>query len=153
MMLSSTPPRGREGAGTAGDPRNAAPTILIVDDDATLWAALGSVLSSYGYRVLTAASSESAYSLLGSTSVDALILDVRLPTMSGLALYLAVVSRWPALRESIAFLTADADEPDVRTWLDLHRCTVFRKPCPVGNIIAWVGTATERQNDERRASS
>jgi DNA-binding response OmpR family regulator len=134
-------------------PIAAAPTVLLVDDDATLWAALGSVLSSYGYRVRTAASAESAYALLGSTEVDALILDVRLPTMSGLALYVAIVSRWPALRNSIAFLTADADAPDVSAWLDVHRCTVFRKPCPIGGIVGWVGEVTARQDDRKRASS
>jgi DNA-binding response OmpR family regulator len=131
----------------------ATPTVLLVDDDAGLRAALGSILTSFGYHVLTAACSESAYALIGSTPVDAVLLDVRLPTMSGLALYTAIVSRWPRLHDSIAFLTAEADASDVSAWLEVHRCTVFEKPCAVADVLAWVAAATRPREDLKRASS
>jgi len=139
---------------TGGETRrvNTAPTILLVDDDAPLRVALSSVLTALGYRVLTAATSESAYSMVASSHVDAIVLDVRLPTMSGLALYTVIVNRWPQLRGSIAFLTSAADDPDVRPWLEAERCTVFRKPCPVGDVTAWVGLATRTEHRSRASS-
>jgi len=78
---------------------SAAPhTILIVDDDAVLRSSLESVLSSLGYRVLSTGSPDAAYQLLATESAIAVLLDVRLPTMSGLSLYLAMTHRWPQLQ-------------------------------------------------------
>jgi hypothetical protein len=78
------------------------PTILIVDDEAGLRRVLERFLERHGYRVLSAGTAEAAYDLLASEKADALLLDIHLPTMSGLALYLAIIHRWPAL---------DAGEP------------------------------------------
>src|SRR5207247_9053902 len=97
-------------AATMGRMRVASRTVLIVDDDASLRQALESVLVGLGYRVLTAGSPDTAYALLGSELVDAALLDVRLPTMSGLALYTAISPGWPTLAGCIAFITAAADD-------------------------------------------
>src|SRR2546422_9717730 len=93
-------------------------TVLVVDDDAVLRSSLDSVLNSLGYRVLSTGSPDAAYQLLASESAFAVLLDVRLPAMSGLSLYLAMTHRWPALRGRIALMTADADAPDLRTWTE-----------------------------------
>src|ERR1700686_4913150 len=103
-------------------------TVLIVDDDSTLRGALESVLATMGYRVRSAADPDGAYALLAADPVDAVLLDIRLPTMSGLALYLAIMHRWPALDGRIAIMTGDADAHEVRSWLEQNRCTVLRKP-------------------------
>jgi DNA-binding response OmpR family regulator len=125
-------------------------TVLVVDDDATLRGALDSVLASQGYRVLTAGEPDAAYGFLARVPVDAVLLDVRLPTMSGLALYLAIVSRWPTLTGRIAFMTADAHAPDVGPWLDRHHCTVFPKPFRFAQLAHWLD-ATLQQPDRQVA--
>ena len=113
-------------------------TILIVDDDATLRGALESVLAPLGYRVLCSGNPEGAYDLLAGEAADAVLLDVRLPTMSGLALYLAIVHRWPALEGRIAIMTGDAEAQEVRSWLEQNRCTVLRKPFNLREISVWL---------------
>jgi len=90
-------------------------TVLIVDDDAVLRGSLESVLGSLGYRVLSTGA-RTLPTLLATESAIAVLLDVRLPTMSGLSLYLAMTHRWPQLRGRVALMTADADAPDVRIW-------------------------------------
>src|SRR2546428_8796047 len=98
-------------------PMDATPrTVLIVDDDATLRGALESVFAPLGYRVLTAAEPDAAYAILASRPVDAVLLDVRLPTMSGLALNPAIVHRWPQLERRIPFMTPVPHGPAVRPW-------------------------------------
>src|SRR5207245_9081187 len=82
-------------------------TVLIVDDAAPLRRVLGRALEREGYRVLGAGSAETAYELLAAGPADAVLLDIRLPTMSGLALFLAIVNRWPALAGRIAIMTGD----------------------------------------------
>lgn len=114
------------------------PTVLVVDDEAGLRRVLERLLERQGYRVLSAGSAETAYELLASEEPDVLLLDIRLPTMSGLALYLAIVHRWPVLEGRIAIMTGDADAQEVRTWLEHHRCTVIRKPFNLNEVTAWI---------------
>lgn len=119
-------------------PSQKVPTILVVDDEAGLRRVLERILTRHGYRVLTAGSAETAYELLASEEADALLLDIHLPSMSGLALYLAIIHRWPALEGRIAIMTGDAEAEEVRTWLEHHRCTVIRKPFNLDQVTDWV---------------
>ena len=115
-------------------------TVLVVDDEAGLRRVLERVLTRHGYRVLVAGTAESAYELLTSERADALLLDIHLPTMSGLALYLAIIHRWPTLEGHIAIMTGDAEADEVRTWLEHHRCAVIRKPFNLEQVTDWVAT-------------
>ena len=124
------------------------PTVLIVDDEAPVRRVLERMLGREGYRVLSTGSAEAAYTLLDSESADALLLDIHLPTMSGLALYLVIVHRWPALEGRIAIMTGDADAAEVQSWLDHHRCMVLRKPFDLGEISAWLRTVLQVRQRE-----
>jgi DNA-binding NtrC family response regulator len=119
-------------------------TVLIVDDEAGLRRVLERYLERQGYRVLSAGTAESAYELLASEAADALLLDIHLPTMSGLALYLAIIHRWPALEGHIAIMTGDAEAAEVRSWLEHHRCAVLRKPFNLQQVAEWVTSALLR---------
>src|SRR5438128_3620170 len=123
-------------------------TVLIVDDEAGLRRVLERFLERHGYRVLSAGTAEAAYEMLATEAAQALLLDIHLPTMSGLALYLAIIHRWPALEGRIAIMTGDAEAEEVRTWLDHHRCTVIRKPFNLREVTDWL-TAVFRLADER----
>jgi DNA-binding response OmpR family regulator len=123
-------------------------TVLVVDDEAPLRRVLERSLARHGHRVIGAGSAETAYELLGSEQPDALLLDIHLPTMSGLALYLAIVHRWPMLEGRIAIMTGDAEAEDVRTWLERHHCLVIRKPFNLQEITDWL-TGVFRLAQER----
>jgi DNA-binding NtrC family response regulator len=115
-------------------------TVLIVDDEAGLRRVLERFLERHGYRVLSAGTAESAYEMLATEKADALLLDIHLPTMSGLALYLAIIHRWPLLEGHIAIMTGDAEAEEVRAWLDHHYCTVIRKPFNLKQVADWVSS-------------
>ena len=123
-------------------------TVLIVDDEAPLRRVLERSLTRGGYRVVSAASAETAYELLATAHANAVLLDIQLPTMSGLALYLAIIHRWPALEGRIAIMTGDAEADEVRSWLERHHCTVIRKPFNLHQVTDWL-TAVFRLADER----
>jgi two-component system KDP operon response regulator KdpE len=112
-------------------------TILVVEDEVALRRVLERVLARQGYRVLAAASAETAYELLASEHADAVLLDVQLPTMSGLALYLALIHRHAALVGRIAIMSGDAESEHVRAWLKQNPCTVLKKPFDLSQIIEW----------------
>lgn len=121
-------------------------TVLIVDDEAGLRRVVERFLVRHGYRVLSAGTAEAAYELLNSELADALLLDIHLPTMSGLALYLAIIHRWPALEGHIAIMTGDAEAEEVRTWLEQHRCVVIRKPFNLQQVAEWVSSVVQRND-------
>jgi signal transduction histidine kinase len=64
----------------AAQPR---PSVLAVDDSATVRDELSEQLSTQGYEVLTAASGEEAILLLGERHVDCIVLDMVMPGISG----------------------------------------------------------------------
>src|SRR5207247_2033933 len=129
-VMSGTPPH-------PPSPASRSSTILVVEDDAALRRVLERALVRQGYRVLTAASAETAYELLASEPADAVLLDVQLPTMSGLALYLALIHRHPALAGRIAIMSGDAEADNVRAWLQNNPCTVLKKPFDLRQITEW----------------
>ena len=122
--------------------------VLVVDDDAALRRVLDRALSHRGYRVLLAGAPEDAYQMLHRERPDAVLLDIQMPTMSGLALYVAIVSRWPALRGRIAIMTGDAEADEVRSWFTQHNCALLPKPFDLDAVIQWVdGVARQRQRE------
>lgn len=130
-----------------------AQTILIVEDDATLRAALESALTPLGYRVLTASEPEEVYALASRERLHAVLLDVRLRTSSGPALYLTLVHEWPRLEQRIAFMTADPDDADVRPWLELYGCTVLRKPFRLDDVVRWLDAVEVLQQHRKNTAS
>lgn len=70
-------------------------TILCVDDEPYILAALMRLLRSTGHRVLTADNGAAALAVLEQEPVDLLISDMRMPAMSGSELMQKVRTRWP----------------------------------------------------------
>src|SRR5690242_8002994 len=128
-------------------------TILVVDDEAPLRRVLERCLSREGLRVVGAGSAETAYELLATEQPDALLLDIQLPTMSGLALYLAIVHRWPALDGRIAIMTGDAEAEEVRAWLEHHQCVVIRKPFNLRQVSDWLAEVFRLGEERRRGGA
>ena len=124
-------------------------TVLVVQSDYTLRRAIESVLASSGsYRVLATGDPDVAYNILSRESIDAVLLDVDLPTMSGPALYLAMVLRWPNLRGRIAIMTDDAQTERLRGWVDLNPGTVLRKPFRFDLFSRWPESALQPKGQE-----
>lgn len=61
-------------------------SVLLVDDEAPVRESLRRFLTTVGYVVIEAADFDLAVSALASVSVDAIVLDVRLPGRSGIDL-------------------------------------------------------------------
>lgn len=84
-------------------------TLLIVDDDDQLRKSFEKLLLSEQYRVVTAASGEEAISLVRQSLPHLVIMDVRLPGMSGLETFKIIHKLHPKLQVIImtAFGTTD----------------------------------------------
>jgi FixJ family two-component response regulator len=82
--------------------------IAVVDDDESLRESLEGLLKSLGHAVAVFSSAESFLSSEALANTDCLILDVRMPGMSGPGLQRELMSR--RLRIPIIFITAHGDE-------------------------------------------
>jgi DNA-binding response OmpR family regulator len=74
--------RPRPPEASAGTP----PKILAVDDEPELLSMVEEYLVSRGYRVVTASNAQDARSILGSTKIELVLLDITLPGEDGLSL-------------------------------------------------------------------
>jgi FixJ family two-component response regulator len=70
-------------------------TLLIVDDEANILAALGRLFRRDGYALLRATHGGEALALLASHEVGVIITDQRMPDMSGVQFLAKARERWP----------------------------------------------------------
>jgi len=70
-------------------------TLLIVDDEANILAALGRLFRRDGYRLLRAESGREALALLAEHEVGVIISDQRMPGMTGVQFLSKARERWP----------------------------------------------------------
>ena len=88
--------------------------ILIVDDDSALRRVLRRLFERSAYDVVEAESAAAALAVLdGPDAPDAIVSDVLMPDVDGLAFYREVSRRAPHLRHRVVFLTGASDDPHI----------------------------------------
>jgi two-component system OmpR family response regulator len=120
---------------------NAAPHLLIVDDDKELCSLLSKFLSRHGYRVSIAHSGDQMASVLDGARVSLVILDLMLPGEDGLALCrrLRATSSLP-----IIMLTAMGDEVDRIIGLEMGADDYLAKVANPRELLARVRAVLRR---------
>lgn len=112
--------------------------VLIVEDDKTTGDVLASAINDQrGYRALTVVSGADALDALGQIDPDLLLLDIRLPGMSGLDLYDRVRAD-PRFRSlPIVFETGTGREhaPELRA---RGIATYIKKPFDLDELVRFV---------------
>jgi DNA-binding response OmpR family regulator len=71
---------------SSAEPAVGPPTILAVDDEPELLSLLEDYLGTRGFRVLTASNTREARAILGSNTIELVLLDITLPGEDGLSL-------------------------------------------------------------------
>ena len=92
--------------------------VLVVDDEASVRVSLQRYLSGKGHQVETTASGEDALVRLKGSKYDAVILDMRMPDLSGEQLYERLRSSDPSHAERVIFTTGDLVNEQMRRFLD-----------------------------------
>ena len=91
--------QGAERAGRTG--LNSFATVLLLEDQRAVVASLRRCLTGEGYRFLLAADVERARDHLESEIIDAILTDVVLPGVGGLAFLREVRERWPGVARAL----------------------------------------------------
>src|ERR1700753_4411364 len=120
---------------------NAAPHLLIVDDDKELCALLSKFLGRHGYRVSIAHNGNDMAQVLETSRVNLIILDLMLPGEDGLVLCrrLRATSTIP-----IIMLTAMGDEVDRIIGLEMGADDYLAKVANPRELLARVRAVLRR---------
>ena len=121
-------------------------TILLVDDEVKIRRALGSALRDEGHEVVEAGGALEAQRLLAQQPFDVLVIDNRMPEMSGLDLIRELSSSVEVgERPQILMMTAHATIEDAIEAMKLGACDYLQKPFEVDELIVVVSRALEHQ--------
>lgn len=119
--------------------------ILIVDDDQVVGETFARMLTLSGYRVTTVQSVDAALTATSGETPDALILDMRMPVVSGLD-FLRLLRRDSRLREiPVAIVTGDyfLNEPVLAEMRSLG-ATIRYKPLWMDDLSALAQSLVAR---------
>jgi diguanylate cyclase (GGDEF)-like protein len=123
-------------------------TLLLVDDDAMNRDALSRRLMRKGYTVLTAESGPAALALVNAHRVDAVLLDVMMPGMSGIETLRRLRQSRSVSELPIIMVTAKDGSDDVVEALDLGANDYVTKPIDFPIALARIRTqVTARRAD------
>ena len=92
--------------------------VLVVDDEASVRVSLQRYLAGKGHEVETTASGEDALVRLKASKYDAVIVDMRMPDLSGEQLFERLRSNDPGHAERVIFTTGDLVNEQMRRFLD-----------------------------------
>ncbi len=124
-----------------------APTAFIVDDDPGIRASFPILLSTAHLHSACFASAEAFLAQCAPDPVGCLLLDVRLPGMSGLALQSELIRRRVSL--PIVFMTAYGDLPIGIEAMKHGAVNFLTKPVPGALLLAQVEAAFEIDRAQR----
>lgn len=117
--------------------------VLVVDDDSGSLQLLAALLSEAGYRVETAANGEIALLAISRHPPDLIVLDVRMPGMSGYDLCRTLQHIPASASIPVIFLSAAADTDDRMLGFDAGGVDFIAKPFVEEEVLARVGTHIE----------
>ncbi len=122
-------------------PPPAAPSVLIVDDDETLRGQLSAYLDSHGIPCLLAKDGTEALTTLAAERFDAVLLDIRLPDMSGLDVAARISQSSP--RPKIILMSGYDDAVDEAKQAKLEIFKVIEKPVPLWHVARALDEALD----------
>ncbi len=108
-------------------------TILVVDDDADILAAMAIALEAQGAAVVKAPDGVHAWSALGAGGIDAVVLDMMLPQLSGLAILERMGTMSP--RPPVVMVTANQGQRHRQFATAQGAAAYFTKPVPLERLI------------------
>jgi signal transduction histidine kinase/CheY-like chemotaxis protein len=113
-------------------------SILIVEDEAALAAAVIDSLRDAGYHVDHAADGEQALVRLRDRRYDAVVCDLKMPRLDGKAFYRSLSTAAPAMKDRVIFVTGDVAGTDAEDFLEQSGCRWLAKPFRLADLLKAV---------------
>lgn len=102
--------------------------VLVVDDEPAVRSLIRAILTVNGHIVEECDNSQQVLENLIDTTYDLIIMDLRMPGMSGMELHSEISTRWPKLAHRIIIITGDTSDVVTREYLSTLQIPCITKP-------------------------
>jgi len=109
-------------------------SLLLVDDEVRFLETTSKVLARKGYQALIAADGSQALERLLANDVDVVVLDVKMPGMSGLEVLREIKARFPLVE--VIMLTGHGTIETAVEGMKLGAFDYLTKPCDIDELLA-----------------
>jgi len=126
LFIPATSPILHEAAPEAARQQLSLRRVLLVEDESAVASGIAMLLETEGIEVAIASTGAESIPLIESFAPDAVVLDIGLPDMDGVGVYLEVERRWPAL--PVLFSTGHGDSAKLQEYLARPNVGFILKP-------------------------
>jgi len=117
-----------EAAAARQEPAGPRTRVLVVDDEPSIRALLKAILEQRGHRVDAVADGRAAIERVSAHRYGVILLDVRMPDMSGLEVFQRIKGIAASIASRVVFLTGDVMADDTRALLEQTGAPALAKP-------------------------
>ena len=134
--LSETPPETSSPEPSVSSLRSG--HVLVIEDSPDVAGMLRDLLQDLGLEVTVSADAEEAWVVLArkGADLDAITLDLRLPGLSGTALYERILAEMPALADRVLFITGERSDLELERFVERSGRPTLHKPFSLQTLVA-----------------
>jgi PAS domain S-box-containing protein len=112
--------------------------VLVIEDSPDVAGMLRDMLQDLGLEVTVSADAEEAWIVLArkGSDLDAVTLDLRLPGLSGTALYERILVEVPDLADRVLFITGDRSDLELERFVERSGRPTLHKPFSLQTLVA-----------------
>lgn len=118
--------------------------VLIVDDERNLGVIMKKSLPKTWDIVFEMSAASALERLLGGEEFDVILLDIMIPTMTGIEAFRTLAEKKPDLCSRVVFMTGGRYIPAVEAFLSTVPNAVLEKPFLIEEVVSAVRTLTRR---------
>jgi CheY-like chemotaxis protein len=116
-------------------------SVLLVEDEHALAAAVAEALTDAGLKVDHAGDGQEALARVRNVAYDLVICDLKMPRIDGMTLYRAIAAATPSLARRVIFVTGDVAGTDAERFLEETGCRWLAKPFRLSDLLRAVREA------------
>jgi two-component system cell cycle sensor histidine kinase/response regulator CckA len=110
-------------------------TVLVVEDELALAAAVCEALTDAGFLVDRAGDGEEALRRVGTKPYDLIVCDLKMPKIDGIRFYQQLSASEPDLARRVIFVTGDVAGTEAEKFLQESGCRWLAKPFRLGDLL------------------
>ena len=123
------------------------PNILLIDDEEAFVTTLQERLEMRGFSPRVALDGESGLEMIAQDPPDVVVLDLRMPGMSGLEVLRRIRKRWPGL--PVIMLSGHGSDQDFESCVNLGAALYHKKPLDIEVLLDSIRTVTQGVRPQR----
>ena len=110
-------------------------TVLVVEDEPALAAAVSEALTDAGFVVDRAGDGQEALRRVAAKSYDLIVCDLKMPKIDGIRFYQKLSTLHPDVARRVIFVTGDVAGTEAERFLQDSGCRWLAKPFRLGDLL------------------